>query len=112
LSESEEEDDESEEEDDESDGDHHHVARPNSVQFIQPDLSRFEDVSLADDADDSTSCCICFLNEKRIALVPCGHVCLCGACASTYTKSETSKINGVACPICKTMASTAIVIYK
>jgi hypothetical protein len=46
--------------------------------------------------DDSTLCCICLTQLKCMVVIPCGHICLCGACA---TASQERRI--ISCPICK-----------
>ena len=47
-------------------------------------------------------CNICYINEKKYACVPCGHMCMCGICAN--------KINDK-CPICKNTITDIIKIY-
>jgi len=43
-------------------------------------------------ASDDKSCIICLENERCVALIPCGHLCLCRQCCGSQTK----------CPICRT----------
>ena len=47
-------------------------------------------------------CNICYINEKKYACIPCGHMCMCGNCAN--------KINDK-CPICKETIKDIIKIY-
>jgi len=42
--------------------------------------------------DDDKSCVICLENERCVALIPCGHLCLCKNCCGSQTK----------CPVCRT----------
>ena len=39
-------------------------------------------------------CCICLSNCANVAVVPCGHVCMCQECSDSYDKEN-------ACPICR-----------
>jgi len=42
--------------------------------------------------DDDKTCVICLENERCVALIPRGHLCLCRGCSATQTK----------CPVCRT----------
>ncbi len=44
---------------------------------------------------DDDQCCVCLDNRKTCAVFPCGHVCLCGACAKDEKKLEGK------CPMCR-----------
>ena len=43
--------------------------------------ARLDDAS-SDDGDDEDDCVICWSNEAVVALLPCGHVCLCSVCSA------------------------------
>ena len=45
---------------------------------------------------EETLCVVCFDAPKDHAFVPCGHVCVCGACAEQLTKTRTPT-----CPVCR-----------
>ena len=47
-------------------------------------------------------CNICYINEKKYACVPCGHLCMCGECANRIVDK---------CPICKDKINDIIKIY-
>jgi hypothetical protein len=48
-------------------------------------------------------CCICFKVGKLLALVPCGHRCLCADCSA--------RVVGHNCPVCRTEARQAIRVF-
>jgi len=52
--------------------------------------------------DDSKACIICLENERCVALIPCGHLCLCRECSGTQTK----------CPVCRTPVTTYLRTYN
>ena len=52
--------------------------------------------------DDEALCVVCLTEERAFILVPCGHRCLCQACA----RSQWS-----ACPLCMTPAREVIRVY-
>jgi hypothetical protein len=45
---------------------------------------------------EETMCVVCFDAPKDHAIVPCGHVCVCEACAEQLTKTRTPS-----CPVCR-----------
>lgn len=53
--------------------------------------------------EPNTECNICYINKKKYACVPCGHLCMCGECANRIIDT---------CPMCKTKISTIIKIYS
>jgi hypothetical protein len=53
--------------------------------------------------ETDTECSICYINKKKYACVPCGHLCMCGECANKI---------GDQCPMCKTKVNTIIKIYS
>ena len=50
-----------------------------------------------------TQCCVCLINVKKYACIPCGHLCLCGQCSIKIEKK---------CPICKNESTDIIKIYN
>lgn len=63
--------------------------------------------SSATDAEASggePTCCLCLENQPRVALVPCGHQCVCIRC--------TRALEDRVCPICRDRIQTAIVVFK
>ena len=48
--------------------------------------------------DEVKQCIICMEREKDIAILDCGHICLCAPCFRAFVK-DTNPI----CPICRTM---------
>jgi hypothetical protein len=45
---------------------------------------------------EETMCVVCFDAPKEYAIVPCGHQCVCEACAEQLTKTRTPM-----CPVCR-----------
>jgi hypothetical protein len=45
---------------------------------------------------EETQCVVCFDAPKDHIIVPCGHQCVCGACAEQLTKTRTPL-----CPVCR-----------
>jgi len=54
------------------------------------------------EVDDQRSCIICLENERCVALIPCGHLCLCRECSGTQKK----------CPICRTPIQDLLRTYS
>jgi hypothetical protein len=52
-------------------------------------------------ADEEHECVVCMVNSKTRLLRPCGHVCVCDACAKQVK----------ACPVCRSHISEAIRAY-
>jgi hypothetical protein len=58
------------------------------------------------DRVDNSTCCICHESKNRhelFALVPCGHRCVCGVCASLMMNKP--------CPLCRTETTMAIRVF-
>jgi uncharacterized protein YbdZ (MbtH family) len=51
---------------------------------------------------DDNSCIICLEKERCVALIPCGHLCLCRDCSGTQTK----------CPVCRTPIQDLLRTYS
>jgi len=54
------------------------------------------------DPDEDSECAVCMLAKKQFVCVPCGHVCLCAACADIIAKSSRE------CPICRVLSTQII----
>ena len=52
---------------------------------------------------DSLECIICSVNPKEVILKPCGHVCICCACAEKLCLPS----GRVKCPVCRIEAETS-----
>ncbi len=53
-------------------------------------------------AESKDACVVCMNNEKKCAIVPCGHRCLCYSCSRSKLAT---------CPICRKIVSSIIAIY-
>jgi len=47
------------------------------------------------------TCCVCMESEPVMALLPCGHVCLCGPCASEWHQKVRSGLTSSGCLLCR-----------
>lgn len=68
-------------------------------------LSRTLPLHVAPEVKDEQLCVICLENEKRYAVIPCGHLCLCVCCADLIRGSGQ-------CPICMTKVDDIYKIYQ
>jgi hypothetical protein len=65
---------------------------------------------LHDDEETASSiatallCCVCFANEREVALVPCGHRCLCKDCSENFPR-------GSKCPLCRESVAASITVF-
>ena len=57
------------------------------------------------EGEEENLCCICLVNPPTHAFVPCGHRCVCAVCTTGVMD------NSRRCPICRTAASGALVVY-
>ena len=53
-------------------------------------------------------CVVCLGTSPTIAVIPCGHRCLCGACASVFQRSLASS----RCPLCRGKISAMFRIFE
>ena len=72
------------------------------------------DMNLGDDAPvpsapepKGAECVVCLEAADRVALVPCGHVCCCSACAAAMKGGRAS----FPCPLCKMPAVNTLKLY-
>lgn len=74
---------------------------PSSAQFDMGVLTGIDTKA----ADGSLKeCVVCSENEKRVAMVPCGHVCVCIGCAKQLPKPYM-------CPLCRAAVASALVVF-
>jgi len=59
-------------------------------------------------AEEPGTCCICLDAAPVYAFVPCGHLCLCQECASTYVATGST----ATCPKCRAQESILVRIYQ
>ena len=59
----------------------------------------------ADEADARSACVICLDAPKSHVLLPCGHKCLCGACAAESARPPF-------CPICRAPIGQAVRVFE
>lgn len=50
-----------------------------------------------------SNCVICLSNQRQIAFVPCGHLCICRNCSNNG--------NIIVCPICRNQESSRLEIF-
>jgi len=55
------------------------------------------DYTSSEDGGEDHDCVICWSNEAVVALIPCGHVCLCSACSALSI-----------CPMCRSPVSSTM----
>lgn len=58
---------------------------------------------------DPSLCVICWEHKATVALVPCGHVCLCAVHAAQYDPTQEVAFN--ACPICNTAIDRVLPLF-
>ena len=56
--------------------------------------------------EESEECVICMDQRKSHIIVPCGHMCVCQACAERVTEE------GEICPICRTAVTMILPVYR
>lgn len=73
-------------------------------QFINKTLNgkKKQNVSPSNRGEGERLCSICLENENNWILIPCGHKCVCGECATRIT----------ACPLCRTQIVSKNIVYE
>ncbi len=64
--------------------------------------------------DSSTACLVCMDKPKSHAFVPCGHLSICGDCASKFPQSHSRQSrpsNRFICPVCRNMCHLIMKVY-
>ena len=56
--------------------------------------------------DNSGTCVVCQCEKSNVAIIPCGHICLCTSCHQTYLRSFAT------CPVCNTPHADAMKVYQ
>lgn len=85
----------------------HQVIPPKNTrppQVIPPSLqpqSREMDELPPREEGEETDCVVCLDNERAYAIVPCGHLCVCGGCVGRVKE----------CPICRGRIQSILKIY-
>jgi hypothetical protein len=54
--------------------------------------------------DMEKACAICFDNVKNCVVLPCAHMCMCGACATSYAAPT--------CPVCRGKVESIIRVFS
>jgi hypothetical protein len=55
---------------------------------------------------EETLCVVCMDAPKDHIIVPCGHMCVCGACAEQLTKTRTPT-----CPVCRRVIRETMEVF-
>ncbi len=51
-------------------------------------------------------CCVCLIHRATVAIIPCGHLCLCSTCESRFPYDDSN------CPICRGDINDLLTIYE
>ena len=62
--------------------------------------------SKAEEAQSRLECVVCLEQEKTHIFIPCGHKCVCKACADVVMKNV-----GAKCPLCRKKASQVCRVF-
>jgi len=82
------------------------LERPQRQQELERQQRQREELEQRQEADKKGDCCICLESmcvSNLLALVPCGHRCVCAHHANAVV--------GRACPLCRTTATQAIRVF-
>jgi hypothetical protein len=71
--------------------------RSDALRLQQMQAQLGSSVGPPEPAAEETLCVVCFDAPKDHIIIPCGHVCVCQACANLLTQREEPS-----CPICRT----------
>ena len=69
------------------------------------ELVRSEHVATASSAQQTSACVVCLSGDSTHALVPCGHVCVCGTCLGAVVGRERR------CPMCRATVDSSMRVY-
>ena len=76
-------------------------------------LARSEELERANPIDFNVSkerqCCSCQIRERKVAIVPCGHLCClpCGFRLKNHPNTDNRK-----CPVCRTLVTQAVEMFE
>jgi len=62
-----------------------------------------------EEEDDSKICSVCMDNPIEMAVIPCGHTCLCHGCSEDYKNNPRNLSSG--CPLCRGKIERFLRIY-
>ena len=65
-------------------------------------------------ANDDNECIVCSDADRTHALIPCGHLCLCTACADNFLASRAAREAAgdcLRCPVCRAPCDTAMRVF-
>ncbi len=57
--------------------------------------------------EEARTCAVCLDAPKECALQPCGHACVCAACAAALL----ARPGGGACPLCRAVVTSVARVY-
>jgi len=82
-----------------------HSTRENEREVLQQEIQDLREKinQIQDRYEDEKSCIVCMVENKRIALKPCGHICLCESC------SENPRVE--VCPVCRWNIEEKLPVY-
>jgi len=72
------------------------------VAIANPDSALRAAVPVADEQE----CCVCMATQKSSVFVPCGHMCVCAACATGIMARNKE------CPVCRRVSTLCIKVYS
>ena len=80
---------------------------------INQNSNRTTNANRSNESDDNDSysehpCVVCQVEKANVAVVPCGHVCLCQSCSNTY---QNLRRGAKQCPICRGSMEKTMKIY-
>ncbi len=59
-------------------------------------------------AENEGACTVCLTNKPKVAMIPCGHLIMCGGCARSYYTNDPKSD----CQICKRPVEGTLTIYS
>jgi hypothetical protein len=92
------------------DGHHPRAGKAQAAKPSDPSVARA--VSLA--ACEAEQCVVCLTNQKTMAYVPCGHLCVCAGCARSAAAVffGSAQLATARCPICRGHVEQAVRIFQ
>ena len=73
---------------------------PQVIERLQPPPRDKDELPPREEGEE-TDCVVCLDNERTYAIVPCGHLCVCGGCVGRVKE----------CPICRGRIQSILKIY-
>jgi hypothetical protein len=81
------------------------------TEYYDTKLKETGDVKADDKAALDVVCVVCNENMKKVALVPCGHRCLCVKCGIELADRAEKEAKKLECPICRGHAKCLTLVY-